>query len=221
MGKVYLLPRGVERPVPSAAPSEIGPDADDPALTLDVRRLRIRRHSGELKNLVRNQEFVAGIGNAYSDEILHAARLLPSRWRATLAPEEVDELHEAMRSTLMRAVATLRERVPPTFETEVRDFLAVHNKGGEPCPRCGQRITQIEAGGFTTSYCRHCQHRSRNDRPRAEPANANAIADDAKRWRPKGSGRKASARASRSGATPALNAKRAPADRLPDRHKAR
>lgn len=157
MGKVYLLPRGVERVVPGAAESEMGPDADDPALTVEVWRERIRRHPGELKNLLRNQEFVAGIGNAYSDEILYAARLQPFRKRATLAAEEVDELYAATRATLANAVIVLRDRVPPTFETEVRDFLAVHNRGGEPCPRCGHRITQTEAGGFTTSYCRGCQ----------------------------------------------------------------
>jgi formamidopyrimidine-DNA glycosylase len=157
MGKVYLLPRGVERPVPGAAAKELGPDADDPTLTLDEWRRRIRRHPGELKNLLRNQEFVAGVGNAYSDEILHAARLQPFRKRATLAAEEVDELYAATRATLANAVTVLRDRVPPTFETEVRDFLAVHNRGGEPCPRCGHRITQTDAGGFTTSYCRSCQ----------------------------------------------------------------
>ena len=158
MGKVYLLPRGVARTIPGAGQNEMGPDADDPALTLETWRARIRRHPGELKNLLRNQEFVAGIGNAYSDEILHAARLLPARKRGTLAPEEVDELYHAARATLANAIAVLRERVPPTFETEIRDFLAVHNKGGQACPRCGGRITQTEAGGFTTSYCRHCQH---------------------------------------------------------------
>jgi formamidopyrimidine-DNA glycosylase len=157
MGKVYVLPAGVQRSVPGAGPDEMGPDADDDALTLDVWRARIRRHPGELKNLLRNQEFVAGIGNAYSDEILHAARLAPFRKRGTLAPDEVDELYRATRDTLANAVAVLRERVPPAFETEIRDFLAVHNRGGESCPRCGRRITQTEAGGFVTSYCRHCQ----------------------------------------------------------------
>jgi formamidopyrimidine-DNA glycosylase len=157
MGKVYLLPAGVERPVPGAGQGEMGPDADDPALTLEVWRNLIRRHPGELKNLLRNQEFVAGIGNAYSDEILHAARLQPFRKRGTLAPEEVDELYAATRSVLPSAIEVLRARVPPAFETEVRDFLAVHGKGGQLCPRCGHRITQTEAGGFVTSYCRNCQ----------------------------------------------------------------
>jgi len=157
MGKVYLLPTGVERPVPGRAPGEMGPDALDPALTVEVFRERIRRHPGELKNLLRNQAFVAGIGNAYSDEILFAARLLPFRKRSTLATEEVDALYEAIRSTLGASVAILRERVPPTFEKQVRDHLAVHNRGGEPCLRCGSRITLVSAGGFPTGYCRTCQ----------------------------------------------------------------
>ena len=157
MGKVYVLPAGVVRPVPGRGDGEMGPDALDPELTLDAWRDRIRRHPGELKNLLRNQAFIAGIGNAYSDEILHAARLQPFRKRSSLATEEGDELYAALRSTLEAAIALLRERVPPTFEKQVRDHLAVHNRGGEPCPRCGTRITALKAGGFPTGYCRGCQ----------------------------------------------------------------
>jgi len=162
MGKVYLLPAGQERAVPGydgpgSPGEEQGPDADDPALTLEVWRDRIRRHPGELKPLLRNQAFVAGIGNAYSDEILHAARLNPFRKRSSLAPEEVEELYAAMRETLTRACATLRVRVPPTFETEVRAFLAVHLKGGGPCPRCGTRISEVSSRSEATSWCRGCQ----------------------------------------------------------------
>ena len=153
MGKVYLAPEGIERPIPGLDAS-LGPDADDPGLTLPAWEARIRRHPGELKNLLKNQEFIAGIGNAYSDEILHAAGLLPFRRRATLAPEEVAALHAATGSTLSRAIGVLQERVPPTFETQVRDFLAVHNKGGQPCPRCGARISEVSPGGFVTSFCR-------------------------------------------------------------------
>jgi formamidopyrimidine-DNA glycosylase len=157
MGKIYLQPAGVDRPVPGLGKPDQGPDADHPALTLEVWRERIRRHPGELKNLLRNQVFVAGIGNAYSDEILHAARLLPFRKRASLAAEEVDALYTATRTTLANAIEVLKQRVPPTFERQVRDFLAVHDKGGHPCPRCGTRITEVRAGGFITSYCRGCQ----------------------------------------------------------------
>jgi ribosomal protein S13 len=129
MGKVYLLPAGVERQIPGGEPEDFGPEADDPALTLEDWRARIRRHPGELKSLLKNQAFIAGIGNAYSDEILHRARLLPFRKRSTLSSDDVDNLYEAMREVLPEAIGVLRERVPPTFETQVRDFLAVHNKG--------------------------------------------------------------------------------------------
>lgn len=157
MGKVYLRPAGVERIVPGLGEPDQGPDADDPALTIVAWRERIRRHPGELKNLLRNQSFVAGIGNAYSDEILHAAGLHPFRKRSSLAAEEIDGLYGAMRSTLADAIDVLRVRVPPTFERQVRDFLKVHDKGGQPCPRCGTRISEVRAGGFITSFCRGCQ----------------------------------------------------------------
>jgi formamidopyrimidine-DNA glycosylase len=157
MGKIYVSRAEGAEHVPGLGPPDQGPDADDPDLTLEAWRERIRRHPGELKALLRNQAFVAGIGNAYSDEILHAARLLPFRRRATLAESEVDELYRSTRETLARACATLRERVPPTFEVQVRDFLAVHLRGGQACPRCGTRISEVRSHGEVTSYCRGCQ----------------------------------------------------------------
>ncbi|MDL2335386.1 MAG: DNA-formamidopyrimidine glycosylase family protein [Chloroflexota bacterium] len=155
MGKIYLMPAGVTRPV--AGWDEQGPDADGPALTLDVWRERIGRHSGELKSLLRNQAFVAGIGNAYSDEILWAARLAPYRKRSSLAPDEVDALYSAARETLNWAIGELHVLVPPRLEVEQRDFLNVHRKGGSACPRCGTRLSQVSAGGFDTTFCRGCQ----------------------------------------------------------------
>ena len=156
MGKVYLLPRGIDREVPGLDEQQ-GPDADSPDLTLEVWRERIKRHPGELKALLRNQAFVAGIGNAYSDEILHAAKLSPFRKRASLAPDEVDALYDAMRTTLADAVVILRESVPPTFEKQVRGFLAVHRRGGQPCPRCGKTISEVSSRSEATSWCRGCQ----------------------------------------------------------------
>lgn len=155
MGKIYLLPTGIDRSV--AGWDERGPDADDPELTLEAWRARIARYSGELKNLLRNQEFVAGIGNAYSDEILWAARLAPFRKRSTLAAAEIDALYAAMRDTLAWAIGELQRLVPPRLEVEQRAFLRVHRRGGEACPRCGTRISEVSAGGFVTSYCRGCQ----------------------------------------------------------------
>jgi formamidopyrimidine-DNA glycosylase len=155
MGKIYVMPAGVTRPV--AGWDEQGPDADDPKLTIETWRERIGRHNGELKSLLRNQAFVAGIGNAYSDEILWAARLLPYRKRASLAVDEVDALYRATRETLAWAIAELRVLVPPRLEVEQREFLNVHRKGGSACPRCGTRLSQVSAGGFDTTFCRGCQ----------------------------------------------------------------
>lgn len=155
MGKVYLLPAGVERPV--AGWDSMGPDADDPKLDVATWRARIARHRGELKNVLKDQSFVAGIGNGYSDEILWAAGLSPLRKCSALAGEEVDALYDATREVLGWAVTELRQRVPPRFEVEVRDFLRVHRKGGRPCPRCGALLSEISPGGFVTTWCRSCQ----------------------------------------------------------------
>ncbi len=155
MGKLYVLPAGVERPV--AGWSEQGPDADDPDLSADEWLRRIGRHTGELKNLLRNQAFVAGIGNAYSDEILWAARLAPFRTRASLSTEEVAALFSATREVLPWAIRELRQLVPPRLEVEQRDFLRVHAKAGQPCPRCGSAISAVKAGGSETNFCRSCQ----------------------------------------------------------------
>ena len=117
-------------PIPGLGDGRAGPRRRRPGA--DPRGLaeRIRRHPGELKNLLRNQAFVAGIGNAYSDEILHAARLLPFRKRSTLAAEEVDALYAATRTTLAR-----RDRRPARARpADVRDAGARLPRG----PRQGR-----------------------------------------------------------------------------------
>jgi formamidopyrimidine-DNA glycosylase len=154
LGKLYLVAPDALDSVPGW--SEMGPDADDPHLTVDVFRQRIRRHPGELKPLLRNNKFVAGIGNAYSDEILWEAQLAPFRRRSTLRSEEIDRLYAAMRSVLSDAIARLRELVPPHIETQHREFLKVHLRGGQPCPRCGRELRQI-GGDEATTFCRTCQ----------------------------------------------------------------
>jgi formamidopyrimidine-DNA glycosylase len=155
MGKVYLLPTGVQREV--AGWADLGPDVDDPKLDLDVWEARIRRHHGELHTLLKDQAFVAGIGNAYSDEVLWAARLAPFRRRTSLAREESGALWRASRETMAWAISEVRRRVPPRFEVQARDFLKVHLRGGQPCPRCGAALAQVSPGGFVTTWCRACQ----------------------------------------------------------------
>jgi formamidopyrimidine-DNA glycosylase len=154
LGKLYLAePDGIDD-IPGW--SEMGPDADDPALTLDAFRQRIRRHPGELKPLLRNPRFVSGIGNAYSDEILWEARLAPFRKRSTLGDDDIERLYLAMRRVRGDAIDRIRESVPPNIETQDRSFLKVHLRGGEPCPRCGRELRQI-GGREATTFCRTCQ----------------------------------------------------------------
>jgi formamidopyrimidine-DNA glycosylase len=154
LGKLYFVAPGAMDDIPGW--TEMGPDADDPALTLDAFRQRIRRHPGELKPLLRNPRFVAGIGNAYSDEILWEAQLAPFRRRSTLSDEEIGRLYEAMRHVLADATTRVRTSVPPNIEIQDRNFLNVHLRGGEPCPRCGRELRQI-GGSEATTFCRTCQ----------------------------------------------------------------
>ena len=154
LGKLYLVPPDGPAEIPGWA--DMGPDADDPSLTLDVFRQRIRRHPGELKPLLRNGRFVAGIGNAYSDEILWEAGLAPFRKRSTLDDGQIERLYTAMRTVLADAVERIRASVPPNIETQDRSFLKVHLRGGQPCPRCGRELRQI-GGREATTFCRTCQ----------------------------------------------------------------
>jgi formamidopyrimidine-DNA glycosylase len=154
LGKLYLVAPDALDTIPGW--TEMGPDADDPDLTLERFRERIRRHPGELKSLLRNSRFVAGIGNAYADEILWEARLAPLRKRSSLRPEEVDRLYVAMRGVLADAIEEVRQRVPPDIQEQHREFLKVHLRGGEPCPRCGRPLRQI-GGSEATTFCRNCQ----------------------------------------------------------------
>jgi len=137
--------------------TEMGPDALAPPLTLERFRERLHRHRGEIKGILANARFVTGIGNAYADEICFHAGIYPFRKRPTLSPEEIERLYEAMRSTLTEAIVQVRQRMGEDIHTKPRDFLAVHGKGGQPCPRCGTCISEIKARQRLTNFCRRCQ----------------------------------------------------------------
>jgi formamidopyrimidine-DNA glycosylase len=157
MARVYLTDDPAQD-VP--AYSDIGPDALDPSLSFDVFEKRLRRHRGEIKNALRNQAFVAGIGNAYSDEILFEARIRPLRRGSTLEPDERTALYDAVRSTLSRAVKTVRAQYDAgkhPLHKQDRSFLRIHGKNKAVCPRCGHRVSAIHTGGETTYFCRGCQ----------------------------------------------------------------
>jgi formamidopyrimidine-DNA glycosylase len=155
MGRAYLVTKGEYSNV--AGFSGRGPSALDPTLTLDVFKDRLRRHRGQIKNVLRNQRFVKGIGNAYADEILLYAGILPFRRRSTLNDEEVVKLFESMRTVLARVLEIISNRKLSELGTEKRDFLMIHNRGGGMCPLCGGRVSEVTANRFKTSYCQTCQ----------------------------------------------------------------
>jgi formamidopyrimidine-DNA glycosylase len=155
MSRVYIVPEGDERKV--AGFEGRGPSALDSTLTLENFRTRAPRFQGQIKNVLQNQRFVKGIGNAYADEILLYAGLLPFRRRSSLSEAEIDRLYSAMTNVLGRYREMLSTRNLEELGPEKRDFLMIHGKGGGICPLCGGRVSEITANRFKTSYCQSCQ----------------------------------------------------------------
>lgn len=151
MGQMYLCDDLAQVPTFS----EMGPEALDAAL--DDFRNRLRPFRGEIKGVLVNARFLAGIGNAYADEILWQARLHPYRKRTSLSPDEVERLYQAMRQTLTSAIDKVRQAMGEDVHLKPRDFFAVHMRAGEPCPRCGTAISAITANQKITNFCRRCQ----------------------------------------------------------------
>lgn len=151
MGQLYLTRELAAVPEYSA----LGPEPF--AVSLEEFHRRLRPFRGEIKGILTRGEFIAGIGNAYADEILWAARLHPYRKRTQLTPAEVDALYSAMRATLAAAVEKVRLEMQDDIHLKPRDFLAVHMKTGGPCPRCGTPISLVGANQRITNFCRSCQ----------------------------------------------------------------
>jgi len=126
-------------------------------ISLDDFRARLQKYRGEIKGILTRGDFVAGIGNAYADEILWAARIHPYRKKTQLTPNQVEQLYNAMQSTLRHAIDQVRAEMGESIHLKPRDFLAVHMKTGEPCPRCGTPISLVGANQRITNFCRTCQ----------------------------------------------------------------
>jgi formamidopyrimidine-DNA glycosylase len=121
-------------------------------------RLTAGNHT--LKRALTDPHVFSGIGNAYSDEILHAARLSPVKLTSSLTEEEIDRLYHATRETLHLWVERLREQAGDDFPEKVTAFhdeMAVHGKYGKPCPDCGQPVQRIVFARNEANYCSRCQ----------------------------------------------------------------
>jgi formamidopyrimidine-DNA glycosylase len=128
--------------------------------TLDTFREALVRENHTVKRALTDPRLFSGIGNAYSDEILHAARMSPVKRTSSLKDDEVARLFEATKSTLTFWTSTLREEAKDAFPEKVtafREGMAVHGKYGKPCPACGAPVQRIVYADNETNYCARCQ----------------------------------------------------------------
>jgi len=130
------------------------------AADVDAFRAVLMSENRTLKRALTDPRLLSGIGNAYSDEILHAAQLSPITQTHKLKPEEWQRLFDATRSTLdfwiKKLIAEAKEDFPEGV-TAFREGMAVHGRYGEPCPRCGDRVLRIRYADKETNYCARCQ----------------------------------------------------------------
>ncbi len=148
---VYLVADPQE--VPGVA--RLGPDAL--ALTRDALAELLAGRTERVKTLIVDQRVIAGIGNAYSDEILHTARLSPYAVVGRLKPDQVDALHAAMYAVLTDAVARSVGQGAATLKGEKRSGLRVHARTGLPCPVCGDIVREVSFADRSFQYCPGCQ----------------------------------------------------------------
>ena len=147
----------------AAAPEEVegiaalGPDALDPALDAAALQAALAAHGGQLKAALTTQSVVAGVGNAYSDEILHTARLSPFKSAAKLGDEEAARLHTAMVDVLREALARSSGLPAAGLKGEKKSGLRVHGRAGEACPVCGDTIREVSFATKSLQYCPTCQ----------------------------------------------------------------
>jgi formamidopyrimidine-DNA glycosylase len=130
------------------------------ASDLDAFRAALTAENRTLKRALTDPRIVSGIGNAYSDEILHAAQLSPIKLTHKLSSAEWERLHAATRDTLQLWIDKLRYEAKAGFPEKVTAFhkdMAVHGRFGEPCPRCGEKIQRIRYADNETNYCARCQ----------------------------------------------------------------
>jgi formamidopyrimidine-DNA glycosylase len=137
--------------------ARLGPDPLDPGFTRDALAGMLAGRRTQIKGVLRDQSIVAGIGNAYSDEILHVARLSPYALAATLTDTEIDTLYTATTATLADAVATASGTPPAALKDAKRRGMRVHGRRGEACPVCGDEVRSVFFADNSLEYCATCQ----------------------------------------------------------------
>jgi formamidopyrimidine-DNA glycosylase len=151
---MYVVRRAAD--VPGVA--SLGPDPLDDAFTPEVLH-RILEDAGrsQIKGVLRHQGTIAGIGNAYSDEILHAAKMSPFKPANSLDQVEFDRLFAAIKDELGEAVTRSRGLAASELKGEKKSHLAVHGRAGQTCPACGDTVREVSFADSSLQYCPTCQ----------------------------------------------------------------
>ncbi|MCX6501936.1 MAG: Fpg/Nei family DNA glycosylase [Microbacterium sp.] len=137
--------------------ARLGPDPLDPGFDRDAFAGLLAGRRTQIKGVLRDQSIIAGIGNAYSDEILHAAKMSPYALAAGLTPDEIDRLYRALVDTLAEAVAAASGRPPADLKDAKRRGMRVHGRRGEACPVCGDEVRSVFFADNSLEYCPTCQ----------------------------------------------------------------
>ncbi len=134
-----------------------GPDVLDEPATLSEFRASLKRFRGEIKGVLTRGQLVAGIGNAYADEVLWDAGIYPFRKVSRFSADEIDRLHTSTYRVPNEAVSVLSELFGKNHPRKERKFLSVHGKAGRPCPNCRTSISSVKSRQKDTNFCRKCQ----------------------------------------------------------------
>ncbi len=137
--------------------ARLGPDPLDPSFTRDTLAGLLAGRRTQIKGVLRDQAIIAGVGNAYSDEILHAARMSPYALASSLSEEDIDVLYAAMIETLTEATAEASGKPPADLKDAKRRGMRVHGRRGEACPVCGDTVRSVFFADNSLEYCPTCQ----------------------------------------------------------------
>jgi len=138
--------------------ASLGPDPLDESFTIDVLE-GILQQAGrvQVKGVLRHQGTIAGIGNAYSDELLHAAKMSPFKPASSITGDDLQTLYDAIRTVLGEAVERSRGLAAADLKGEKKSHLAVHGRTGLPCPVCGDTVREVSFADSSLQYCPTCQ----------------------------------------------------------------
>ena len=137
--------------------ASLGPDPLDSSFTAETLADLLAGRRMQIKGVLRDQHIIAGIGNAYSDEVLHTARMSPFKIASSLTPEQVMDLYDAIETTLSDASERAAGLAAGDLKAEKKTGLRVHGKAGQPCPVCGDTIREVSFADSALQYCAACQ----------------------------------------------------------------